>query len=190
MARSGGTGPIGLRLTLAFVTVALAAVALITVLIAAFAAADVSNLAERQQRELTQAMTVAAGAAWDRADNWTGTDLLPVVDMGDRMGADVQIADNAGRTVAASPGFSRAIGPMHKDAVVVRGQHVGTIAVRITGAGLAAEDNALRTALWWAIAGGSRGRGAARAAGGAGGVTADHAAGDSPDRGGAGDGPW
>ena len=153
MARPGGTGPIGLRLTLAFVAVALTAVALITVLTAVFAAADVSNLAERQQRELTSAMSVAAAAAWERAGGWKRADPMPVVDMGDRIGADVRITDNANKTVAASRGFNRASGSVHKEAVVVHGKRVGTIAVRTTGSGLAAADNALRTALWWAITG-------------------------------------
>src|SRR5262245_35149969 len=97
MTRPGATGPIGLRLALAFVAVALAAVALIAILTAAFAAADVSHLAEQQRRQLAQAMTVAAEAAWDRANSWQGADLRPVLDVGGRIGADIHIADNAGR---------------------------------------------------------------------------------------------
>src|SRR5512135_2556403 len=107
MARSGATGPIRLRLALAFVAVALAAVALIAVLTAAFAGADVSRLAERQQRELTHAMSVAAGAAWEQSSSWHGADLGPVLEVGARIGAAVHVTDTAGRTVAASPGFAR-----------------------------------------------------------------------------------
>ena len=153
MARSGATGPIRLRLALAFVAVALAAVALIAVLTAAFAGADVSRLAGQQQRELTQAMSVAASAAWEHAHTWQGADLGPVLELGARIGADVRITDAAGRTVAASPGFARATGNVDRDAVTVRGQRVGTVALRLSGAGLAAADNALRAALWRAIAG-------------------------------------
>jgi two-component system sensor histidine kinase BaeS len=151
--RPGGTGPIGLRLALAFVAVALAAVALITVMTAFFAAADVSALADRQQRELTDAMSVAAGAAWDRGGRWAGADLMPVIDMGSRIGAAVQVGDDAGRTVSASPRFGRATGPADQAPIVVRGRQVGTIVVRFTGTGLAAADNALRSSLWWAITG-------------------------------------
>ena len=61
---------LGLRLALTFLAVALAAVALVAGLTAAFAAADVSALATRQQTELTSAIAVAAGAAWDRASSW------------------------------------------------------------------------------------------------------------------------
>ena len=52
MARPGGVGPIALRLALAFVGVALTAVALLAGLSAAFVAADVSHLVSGQQESL------------------------------------------------------------------------------------------------------------------------------------------
>ena len=54
-------GTLGLRLALAFLGVALAAIALLAGLTAAFAAADVSNLASQQRGELARAIAVAAG---------------------------------------------------------------------------------------------------------------------------------
>jgi two-component system sensor histidine kinase BaeS len=153
MARPGGSGPLGLRLAVAFVAVALSAVALLAVATAVFTAADISHLAGEQRAELTQAMTVAARAAWERADSWTGANLAPVLDLGGRIGVDAEVVDGAGRVVAASPGFASGTSPVQRAPVMVGGQHVGTIAVRFTGAGLAAADNALRTALWRAIAG-------------------------------------
>src|SRR5258708_12775187 len=75
MARSGGSGSIGLRLALAFIAVALLAVALLAGLTAAFAAADVSNLASQQRQELTQAMTAGAGPAWEGPRGWSTGDL-------------------------------------------------------------------------------------------------------------------
>ena len=93
----GGAGPpqrpaargeaLGLRLALAFLAVALAAVALLAGLTAAFAAADVSGLAARQRQELTTAIAVAAAAAWERDDSWTSADLSPVLDLAARTGA-------------------------------------------------------------------------------------------------------
>ena len=69
--RRGARGDaLGLRLALAFLAVALAAVALLAGLTAAFAAADVSALARQQRTELTSAIAVAAGAAWDRNNSW------------------------------------------------------------------------------------------------------------------------
>ncbi len=70
MTDGGGSRPgritrgsaLRLRLALAFISVALAAIALLAGLTAAFAAADVSALADRQHAELTSAIAVAAAA--------------------------------------------------------------------------------------------------------------------------------
>ena len=82
MARPASAGPVGLRLALAFVGVALAAVAVLAGLTAASVAADVSRLVTQQQSDLTHAVAVAAGAAWDHADTSTGADLSPVLESG------------------------------------------------------------------------------------------------------------
>ena len=146
--------PIGLRLALAFLAVALAAVALLAVLAAVFAAADVANLASRQRSNLTSAIAVAAGAAWDRTDSWAGANLGPVVDLATRTGADVEITDQAGQPTAVSPAFrGHASSPQVSRPIVVRGQQVGRAVARFPDSGLGAADQALRTALWRAIAG-------------------------------------
>jgi two-component system, OmpR family, sensor histidine kinase BaeS len=152
MARPGGSGPIGLRLALAFIVVALLAVALLAGLTAAFAANDVSNLASQQQQELTQAMSTVAGAAWESRGGWSTADLERVIDAGSDLGADVQVTDDSGRIVAASPGFSRPTPPAQMQAVMVDGRRVGSVAVRFTGVGLPAADSVLRAALLRAIA--------------------------------------
>src|SRR5579872_1594698 len=113
MADRNGSPPIpanrgntlGLRLALAFLGVALAAVALLAGLTAAFAAADVSALAVRQRTELTKAIAVAAAAAWNRGDSWASADLSPVLDLATQTGADIQIRDQFGKMVETSPGF-------------------------------------------------------------------------------------
>jgi two-component system, OmpR family, sensor histidine kinase BaeS len=151
MARSGGSGPIRLRLALAFIGVALLAVALLAGLTAAFAAADVSNLAAQQRRELTRAMTVVAGAAWEAKGGWSAADLGMVIEAGSSIGADIQVRDNAGRIVATSPGFPNASEPAEPVAVIAGGHRVGTIVVRLTSHGLPAADRLLRSALLRAI---------------------------------------
>jgi two-component system, OmpR family, sensor histidine kinase BaeS len=145
---------LGLRLALAFVAVALAAVALLAGLAAAFAAADVANLASRQRAVLASAIAVAAGAVWNRNDSWTGADLTPVLDLAARAGADVAVQDQAGRPTAVSAGFrGHASSPQASVPIVVHGQPVGDAVVRFTRTGLGAGDEALQTALWRAIAG-------------------------------------
>ena len=162
MAEGGSAPPdagtrgdaIGLRLALAFAAVALAAIALLAGLTAAFAAADVSSLASRQRSELTRAIAAAAGTAWDRSQSWSSASIIPVLDLAAGVGADAQIRDQAGRPVATSPHFAvRASSPQLTRPVVVHGQRVGVAVVRFTGSGLAAANHTLQTALLRAIAG-------------------------------------
>ena len=150
-AARGGT--LGLRLALAFITVALAAIALLAGLTAAFAAADVSTLASQQRAELANAIAFAAGAAWEENRTWSSADLSPVLDLAMKTGAAVQIRDQAGHVVASSPAFATANGPQSSPPIVVRGQRVGTAVVRSTGTGLNAADRVLQAALLRAIAG-------------------------------------
>jgi len=147
-------GALGLRLALAFISVALAAIALLAGLTAAFAAADVSALATRQHAELTSAIAVAAGTAWDRSERWPAANLSPVLDLAARVGADIQIRDRSGHAVASSPGFgARAASQPTSAPIVVRGERAGEAVVRFTGAGLGSADRALEVALLRAIAG-------------------------------------
>ncbi len=151
LAARGGT--LGLRLALAFLAVALAAVALLAGLTAAFAAADVSTLASQQRAQLASAITVAAGAVWDQNHTWSSADLSPVLDLAAKTGEAVQIRDQAGHVVVTSPAFATAHGPQSSPAIVVRGERVGRAVVRSTGTGLNAADHVLQTALLRAIAG-------------------------------------
>jgi len=150
-AARGGT--LGLRLALAFLSVALAAVALLAGLTAAFAAADVSNLASQQRADLASAIAVAAGAVYDRNNTWSSADLSAVFDLATRTGAAVQIRDQAGQVETSSSGFTAATGSELSLPVLADGQRVGTAVVRFTGAGLSAADRVLETALLRAIAG-------------------------------------
>jgi signal transduction histidine kinase len=146
-------GTLGLRLALAFLSVALAAVALLAGLTAAFAAADVSHLASQQRNELASAIAVAASAVWDRNNTWSTADLSPVLDLATRTGTAVQILDQSGGKVASSENFAAADGPQTTVPVNAHDQRVGTAVVRSTGTGLNAIDRSLQTALLRAIAG-------------------------------------
>ena len=147
------SGAIGLRLALAFLGVALMAIALLAGLTAVFSAADVSSLAARERAQLASAVTVAAGAAWDRTNSWAGAELGPVLDLAARTGADAQIRNAAGRPVASSRGFAGHPATQRSAPVVVRGQRVGTAVVRFSGSGLGGAEHTLRSALLRAIAG-------------------------------------
>jgi signal transduction histidine kinase len=147
-------GPMALRLALAFASVALAAVALLAGLAAAFAAADLSAIARYQRQELTPLIALAAGGAWDRQNSWAQADLSPVLDLARRAGADVQIRDQAGRPVTTTRGFlTQRDGPQYSWPVKAGQQRVGLALVRYTGPGPSSADEALRTGLLQAIAG-------------------------------------
>ncbi len=144
---------LGLRLALAFLAVALAAIALLAGLAAALASEDVSSLASRQRAELANAIAVAAGTAWSSNDSWSSADLSPVFELARRTGVTLRITDASGRAVASSPGFDAEHGPQAAAAVVATGQHLGMVQVRFTDSGLGGADNALRASLLRAIAG-------------------------------------
>ena len=110
---------LGLRLALAFLGVALAAVALIAVLTAVFSAVDVSALASRQRGELASAFAVAAASSWQQGQGWADADLTPVLDLAAHSGVQFQVRDTAGRAVAAPSGFASATGPLASAPVLV-----------------------------------------------------------------------
>ena len=144
---------IGLRLALAFLGVALVAIALLAGLTAVFSGADVSALAARQRAQLASAVAVAAGAAYDRKNSWAAAYLGPVLDLTTRTGADVQIRNATGRPVASSPGFDGHSGTQLSWPVMADDQRVGTAVIRFSGSGLGGAEHTLRTALLRAIAG-------------------------------------
>jgi two-component system sensor histidine kinase BaeS len=129
------------------------AIALLAGLTAASAAADVANLANQQRSQLTSAIAVAAGAAWDKNDSWTSADLSPVLDLAKQTGLDVQFHDQAGHPVGSSPGFAAQRGAQSSAPVQVGGQRVGDVTARFTGSGLSAADRVLQSDLLRAIAG-------------------------------------
>jgi two-component system sensor histidine kinase BaeS len=144
---------IGLRLALAFLGVALVAIALLAGLTAVFSGADVSALAARQRTQLASAVAVAAGAAYDRKSSWAAAYLGPVLDLTARTGADVQIRNAAGRPVASSPGFGGRPGTQLSRPVMADDRRVGTAVMQFSGSGLGGAEHTLRTALLRAIAG-------------------------------------
>jgi len=151
--RSGQRGnTLGPRLALAFLGVALAAVALLAVLAAVFSAVDVSSLANRQRDDLASAVAVAAAASWNQDQGWAGADLMPVLELAQRSGLKLQVQDSNGHAVATTPGFE-ANGSQSTEPVLVHGRQVGTVLLGLTASGLGAADSVLRTALLRAIAG-------------------------------------
>ena len=153
-ARSRHSSTLGLRLALAFLGVALAAVALNAVLTAVFSAVDVSSLATKQRNQLAGALAVTAASAWEQHDSWAAADLDPARAFAMHTGMEFQVLDAAGHPVAASSGFASTAGPTTSAPVVnSQGTQVGTVVVALTSSGIGGADAVLRTALLRAIAG-------------------------------------
>jgi len=152
MARQSDSAPIGMRLSLAFVAVALSAVALLSVLTAVFAANDVEQLSQAQRTRLSHAIVAVLGASRAQASSWAGTDFMPATDLADRISADLMVRSNSGAVVQQTPGFARGHGPVTTYPVMVDGQREGLVVVRFEP-GLGPVDARLRTEFWRAIAG-------------------------------------
>ena len=144
---------LGLRLALAFLAVALAAVALFAILTAVFSAVDVSSLANRQRDNLAQAYAAVAGGAWQQNQSWADADLDSLRDLAKRTGVQLQVRDSGGRPVGGTSGSATATGPTTTVPVVVHGRRQGSVLVGLTASGLGGADAILRTALLRAIAG-------------------------------------
>jgi two-component system sensor histidine kinase BaeS len=139
---------LSVHLAVGFLGVALAAIALVTGLTVAFAAADVGDLVTQQRAELTQAIAGAAGASWAHQASWYGADLQPTLDLAARTGAQAELVDQHGTRVSASAGFDRLVGmPQFSAPIAADGMHVGRAIVRFSGSGLGSADPALRAAL-------------------------------------------
>ena len=154
MARPSGTAPIGMRLSLAFVAVALSAVALLSVLTAVFAATDVDQLSQAQRASMSKTMATVLGASRAEASSWVATDFKSATDLADKLNADIKVMTNSGAVVRVTPGFASGKGPESQSPVIVSGHQDGLVTLRF-GPGLGTADTRLRTEFWRAIAGAS-----------------------------------
>lgn len=94
-------GPLGVRLSLAFVTVALSAIAVFAGLTMLSARHEVSGLTDRQHRDDLQATAVAAGQAFQRSGGWVTADLAGAAAIAARSQATLTVVDVDGQVIAA-----------------------------------------------------------------------------------------
>src|SRR5215469_17319858 len=149
-----GGGSLSLRLGLAFLSVALAVIALLAAFTAVMAAGEVSHLASRQRTVMTTAAAAAVGVAWRRDHSWRSADLSPLLAMAARTGADLRVIGPAGQPVVSTPGFAaQAAAATDTAPVIVNGRPVAEVFLRFTEVGLCGADDALRADLLRAIGG-------------------------------------
>lgn len=158
-------GPLGIRLALAFLTVALAAIAVFASLTMLSARNEVSGLTDRQREDDLAATAVAAADAYERAGGWATADLTGATAVAARSQATLTIVDADGAVVAApTDTLASMMMRMHglaavetprgdpvSAAVVVDGQPVGAVMLRFPTQAMEAErhvrDALARTAI-------------------------------------------
>jgi len=101
MLRRPRLSPLGIRLSLAFLTVAFAAIAVFGMLTMLSARHEVSTLSNRTRQEDLAATAFAAGDAYQHAGGWANADLNGAAAVAARSQATLTVVDATGQVVAA-----------------------------------------------------------------------------------------
>src|SRR5436305_1761759 len=100
-------GPLTARLALAFLAVALGALALFSILMLVATTREVADLARRQQDQTAADVAQAAGVAYATAEGngvgWDGAHLETLRALAHLGGGEVVVLDDSGRAVEGSP---------------------------------------------------------------------------------------
>jgi two-component system sensor histidine kinase BaeS len=152
-----GIGQLGRRLIVAFVAVALAAVAADVAVTVATGGGDVRRLASSQETDLTGAAARAARLAYLGHGHWDRARLAPFLRFVEETNAVVRIRGSSGTVVAASPGFAEVPANPQLSAPIRAGRaQIGSVTLRFHGNALATAVMRLDAARWaarlWAAA--------------------------------------
>lgn len=153
--------PLGVRLAAAFVTVAVAAVAVLGLLSLVAARDEVSDLVADVHDDDARSAAAAAARAYRDAGGWRGADLSPAVAVAARGQATLAVADAGGALVAVPADEAvDVMASMHgieivdvergapvTEPVVVGGRQVGTVALRFPSSHLPTPERQARDAL-------------------------------------------
>ena len=134
--RTLGIGKLGLKLTLAFLGVALASIIVLSAITEIRTGRDINGLVANQEEALSDAVGLASGANYGPA-GWKHADLAPVFDLLQGEGGAAEVRDLHGNVVQATPGFaSFPATHMFKDPVVAHGKTVGWVTTKFDGNGI------------------------------------------------------
>ena len=153
--------PLSVRIAAAFVTVAVAAVAVLAGLMLFSANDEVSSLVVETHRQDAQAVADAAAQAFEHADGWEAADLSSAAAVAARGQAELTVVDADGAVLAAPASeAAEMMARMHgveileveRDEpiarpVVVDGARVGTVELRFPTSHLPAPEREIRHAL-------------------------------------------
>jgi len=146
-------GSLTARLALAFLGVALGALALFAGLVLYQGSKDVQHLSREQQDTTVGAALDASAAAFAEHRNWTSADLGTVLALAAEGGGTAEIFDTSSRLVAGAPSAPGARVVAHP--IVVDGTRVGTLRMGFTPGAKPAAVQHLRDALLATVAAGA-----------------------------------
>jgi two-component system sensor histidine kinase BaeS len=145
---------LGARLVVAFLAVAVGAVAVLAGLVFEEARRDVSRLVRAEQDSAADVAAVAAAAAYREAGGWAGADLRSALAAAGDLGGTVAVLD-AGGVPVAGPVPPAPSGAVRQRAVVVDGRPVGRVRLVFSSTSLPPGPRHLRDALSRTVAGGA-----------------------------------
>ena len=147
-------GPLGVRLAVAFVGVALAAIGVFAAVILVAERAGVASLADKQQAQTTDAIVAALEDAYRADSGWVGANLTPAVTLADSAGVAMVVEGSDGHPVvqAGPQRLFGAEGSELDDRVLTSGSTpMGTLRVAFPAGGLSTSDRHLRSTLTDAV---------------------------------------
>ena len=149
-----GQGPIGLRLALAFIAVAVLAVALVAGLAVVFSERDISVLLQQRRDDLTHTLSVNAVSTYNTGrPGWSDVDLKPALELAASSGTAVAILDLRGNAVASNLADPEQASGVERHPLILNGRRIGTLVVKFSGRGLEASADNLRASLARAVIG-------------------------------------
>ena len=151
-------GPLTARLALAFLIVAMGALALFGVLMLLASTRGVADLVRQQQDQTAAGIARAAGSIYAAAQppgaGWAGADFDTLGALAHLGGGEVAVYDESGRAVTGSAATATAERVVHRD-VVVGGRRVGGVALAFSTRNLPGADLRLRNALLGTVGAGA-----------------------------------
>ena len=151
-----GLRPLTVRLTAAFVLVAIAAVVALSVLTLWRTKHTVGRLADERQQATADSIAKTLALAYNQRGGWDGVDIHPAVMIALQADATVVVQDPNGNEIALRnsmsamtdmPAIAHRNGPAVTAAVVVDGSNVGDVEITFANGELALAERHVRDAL-------------------------------------------
>jgi len=131
--RADRLGPLGRRLLVAFVVVALTAVVALTVASLIGTSRGLSAGEDERRQTAAVAAADAAAVAYQAAGGWDGADLRTATGIASNAGAGLGVADATGAVVAATSGMMQGGGMMQGNGMMIAGRGAVTAPVIVGG---------------------------------------------------------